>query len=501
MLALRVLKALYYGTLVNCFFLAMVLIAAVRIAEIFLPWNEWLPASVYEPIRSLVASMGISLGASVLDPATAATNGLLSILIIVSFVLLYSATGGLRGVIATDVVQFACMMTGTFAYAWLVLAEVGGPAALGGRLAELYGQARSEELTALMPSGAGELFPFLAVLGLQGLFWISSDGTGYLAQRAMACRSDHDARMAGVVTTWAQILVRSLVWLVIGAGLLVLYPFTPADAAGDGFAAARELTFVRGIDDLMPPGLRGVMLVGLLAALASTVDTHLNWGASYWSVDIYDRLWCRAWRKREPSQRALVRVARLSNLLILVIALVIMVNLGSIQATWFISLVFGAGIGGVLMLRWLWGRINLWSEVAAIAVSLVASPFILAWVDEEWQRLAWIVALSNGAAIAAALWAPATDRTVLQRFYDRVRPVGWWRELAGGDQPMRELRRRLALASWMTASLFLALIGATKLLIPLPGHSSMWGWVCLLLAAALAPLWLPALRPETFDEP
>ena len=33
----RLLKALYYGTVVNCFFLAMVLIAAVRIAEVFLP--------------------------------------------------------------------------------------------------------------------------------------------------------------------------------------------------------------------------------------------------------------------------------------------------------------------------------------------------------------------------------------------------------------------------------------------------------------------------------
>ncbi|MCB1022218.1 MAG: Na+:solute symporter, partial [Acidobacteria bacterium] len=499
-LALRTLKAVYYGTIVNCFFLAMVLIAAVRVAEVFLPWHEWLPRGVYEPLQAVVAALGISLGAGSLDPATAATNGLISILAIVSFVLLYSATGGLRGVIATDVVQFGCIMVGTFAYAWLIMAEVGGPSAFGERMVELYGRARSEELTALMPSDGAVLWPFLAILGLQGLFWISSDGTGYLAQRAMACRSDQDARIAGVVTTWAQMFFRSLIWLVIGAGLLVLYPFTPAEAAQQTFAATRELAFIRGIDDLMPPGLRGVMLVGILAAVASTVDTHLNWGASYWSVDLYDRLYCRAWKKREPTQRALLRAARLSNVVILLIALTVMVNLGSIQATWFISLVFGAGIGGVLMLRWLWGRINLWSEVAAIAVSLLASPFILAWVDEEWQRLAWIVALSNGAAIATALWGPATDRAVLQRFYDQVRPVGWWRALAGDERPLRALRKRLRFIVWMTASLFLALIGSTKLLLPLPGDSSVWGWASLALAAALVPLWLPALRAETFEE-
>jgi Na+/proline symporter len=197
----------------------------------------------------------------------------------------------------------------------------------------------------------------------------------------MACRSDHDARLAGVVFSWVQILLRSLVWLIIGVGLLVLYPFTPEDAAVEGFAAARELTFVTGIKEFLPVGLRGIMVTGLLAALASTVDTHLNWGVSYSSNDLYDRLICRAWMDRQPQGPELVWIARLSNVVILVLSLLIMVNLGLIQATWFISLVFGAGIGGMLMLRWLWSRINLYSEIAAIATSLVVAPVILATIE------------------------------------------------------------------------------------------------------------------------
>jgi SSS family solute:Na+ symporter len=50
-LPLRVLKALYYGTVINCVVLAMVLVAAIRIAEVFLPWHLWLPAGVYDPVR------------------------------------------------------------------------------------------------------------------------------------------------------------------------------------------------------------------------------------------------------------------------------------------------------------------------------------------------------------------------------------------------------------------------------------------------------------------
>jgi Na+/proline symporter len=402
--------------------------------------------------------------------------------------------------VATDVMQFAFMTVGTVVYAVLVVVEVGGLGEIGARLVELYGQSRSAELLALMPGKGHVLFPFLMVLGLQGLFWISSDGTGYLAQRSMACRTDHDARLAGVVLTWVQILGRSLVWLVIGVGLLVLYPFTPEEAAAEGFAAAREMTFVTGIRDLLPAGLRGIMITALLAALASTVDSHLNWGASYWSNDLYDRLLCRAWLRRQPKGRELVWVARLSNLVVLAIAILIMVNLGSIQATWFISLVFGAGIGGVLMLRWLWDRINLYSEIAAIATSLLAAPVILVTVETEWVRLAVIVLAALVAAIGITFVTPATRSSALRHFYQQVLPMGWWRRVAvDPTTPVHDFGRRLRLTTLMTLSLFLTLIGLVRILIPLPWISPLWGWSSLFGAILLAPLWWSALRARTFE--
>ena len=62
------------------------------------------------------------------------------------------------------------------------------------------------------------------------------------------------------------------------------------------------------------------MPVGLLAALASTIDTHMNWGASYWSNDLYKRLFCQAWLNRKPQNKELVLVARLANMITLSIA-------------------------------------------------------------------------------------------------------------------------------------------------------------------------------------
>jgi Na+/proline symporter len=504
---LRLAKAIYYGTVINCVVLAMVLVAAVRIAEVFLPWHDWLPASIYQPVVGLIGSSGIRLGESVtgLAPAVMSANNLISILSILAFIATYSIAGGLRAVIKTDVVQFAIAMAGTALYAWFVIDAAGGLGRLGERLVDLYGSRQAGRMMSFGPPDApGDLLmPFLVLIGMQWLFQMNSDGTGYLAQRAMACRTERDARVAGLVFAWLQIFLRSLLWVAIALGLLVLYPFGAEEMRGEGFTAAREMLFVRGIDDLLPPGVRGLMLVGMLAALASTVDTHLNWGASYWTIDVYDGVVCRHLLKRAPKSAELVLVARLSNVLILAIAMVIMANLGSIQTAWFISLLFGAGMGSVLVLRWLWERINLYSELAAMAVSLITAPLLLYFLGtdpgDEWIRLGLMALVTTSAAIGVTFVTPPTADETLKAFYTRVRPFGLWGRTAQmcGDSRRASLRA-LGRPAWAVAacavSLFTLLVGAGRLLFPAPGTGPLLSWLCIGVGLALAPVWLRMAR-------
>jgi solute:Na+ symporter, SSS family len=505
-LPLRVLKAIYYGTVINCVVMAMVLVAAVRIAEVFLPWHEWLPAAVFGAVHAVVAGSGVVIasGTTAVDPAIATTSNLISIFLILAFTALYSTTGGLRSVVATDVAQFSIAVAGTVVYAWVVIRAVGGLDELGRSIGELYGTDVAMQMLSFAPGAGDLLLPFLAVIGMQWLFQMNADGTGYLAQRSMACATDRDARFAGVLFAWLQILLRSLPWLVIAVGLLVLYPFDPAAAGDDGFIASREILFVTGISDLLPVGIRGLMLTGLLAALASTLDTHLNWGASYWSRDIYQRLISQAWLQREPGRRELVLVARLSNLLILSIALIIMANLGSIQTAWLLSLMFGAGMGSVLVLRWVWERINLWSELAAIVTSLVVAPILLVTTSEEWLRLAVMAGATTAAAIAVTFVTPRTDDAVLRAFYERVRPVGLWRRTAGADHgghgPLRRLRHGAGAAVLCAASLFLLLYGIGGAIIPAPHRSAWPPLLALVLGLALVPFWWRRLHHGVPDD-
>ena len=506
---LRGVKAVYLGTIINCTVLAWVLFAAAKIAEPFLLWNEWLPASVLQPVVSLVEVVGMPLTIGGLeDPEVwvKTANNLVSLVAILTVATLYSTTGGLRSVVATDIVQIVIMFLGTLAFTTIVVREVGGLGAMTDRVYETFagggpGGILPDEILAFTPDRGKDVT--VTVLSLLGLLWLinfTSDGTGYLAQRAMACRTDRDARTAAVVFTFTQVLVRSLLWLPLGVGLLVLFPPDPA-LAPDLMQADREATYVRGMAELLPPGVMGLMLTGMLAALTSTVDTHLNWGSSYWTNDIYKRFICQAWRKREPSDRSLVWVARGANVLTLVIALAIMTQLTSINQAWQTTLLFGAGLGVVLVLRWIWWRMNAWAEIAAMLVSLVAAPLLMAYLDDDQQALRLLLAatVSTTAALAAIWFKGPEDQARLTAFYQRVRPVGFWGPVAraagvGDDEGERRLWRALGAMATCSLSVFCLLVGTGTWLVgsPSPAWLSsrpLWVGGLLLGGVLLCPVW------------
>ena len=140
-IVLRGIKAIWFGTVFNCVVLAFVFFAAAKIAEPFLLWDVWLPPALFDPVVGLVERVGapLTLGAPD-DPAVwvRTASNLISILLILTVAAFYSMTGGLRSVVATDVVQLAVMFVGTAAFAWFAVREAGGLAVLPSRIEALF---------------------------------------------------------------------------------------------------------------------------------------------------------------------------------------------------------------------------------------------------------------------------------------------------------------------------------------------------------------------------
>lgn len=504
---LRAFKAVYLGTFFNCVVLAMVLLAATRICEPFFLWSQWLPEGIIQSLAHFCENVGIkvALGTTDQDIWIRSASNVLSLFVIILATLFYSTAGGLRSVVQTDIIQFFIGLSATLAFCVYVVNEVGGLGAIGVKLDQLFPLSGNDmtpgQLLGFTPWEAkGISIALLTSLGIQWIAQVGSDGTGPLAQRTMACKSVKDAKIAAVVFTYAQILVRSLIWVPLGIGLLILFPPSP-DVLPEAFTANREGTFVRGMAELLPTGLRGLMLAGMLAALASTVDTHLNWGASYWTNDLYSRLYCDMIRKRKPSNRALVIAAKISNICIIGIAFYILCNLSSIHLTFQISLLLGASLGVPLILRWIWWRANAWTEIASIVTSLIISPIaIFVFPDVDFNvRMLVVAGISLAVAIGITYITPAPTQKHLQTFFSKVKPPGFWKPIAKslGEDPRNSERRfynSFAATLVCSLSVFCLLVGIGGWMVgskgpQWAGHPLLWQGVLVVIGIGLCPIW------------
>jgi len=235
----------------------------------------------------------------------------------------------------------------------------------------------------------------------------------------MSARNERHAVFATLWFTIAHYCVRPWPWIVTGLATLVLYP----DLAPE----AKRLGYVYAMRDYLPAGLLGVLVASFLAAYMSTVSTQLNWGASYVINDVY-----RRFVRPSADQRELVRVSRITTLLIMGLSLMVTALLGTISGAWTFIIEAGAGLGLVLVLRWFWWRVNAWSELTAMVAPLVVLALVRSQTTIEFpESLYLIVGATTVAWVIATFATPAVDTATLVSFYRRVRPGGpGWKPVA-----------------------------------------------------------------------
>jgi len=185
---------------------------------------------------------------------------------------------------------------------------------------------------------------------------------------------------------------------------------------------------------VLPSPFKGLLLAAFAAAYMSTISTHLNWGASYLVNDVYLRF-----VRPQASTRAQVLASRTATALLMVLSLGVMAVLTSVEQGWKILIGLGAGTGLVFILRWYWWRINAWSEISAMAASLVASIGLhLAGINAaDTSTSAYAIGMAVNVGFTTLVWVTVTLLTppetagTLERFYRQVRPGGaGWRAVA-----------------------------------------------------------------------
>ncbi len=412
---LRTARAGLYGIVYNAIILGWVLRAMVEIASPFFHWDVWFPRFMHAFAQVWPAN----------SPLGAASDGV-TILLLLGLVVVYAGLGGIRGVIVTDLVQLGFALVGSIWFAWLAWSAVGGRDGLADGLSRLYGPEHGYlDLFPHLPGATAIAFVLFGMyMMVQSYANMPADGGGYLMQRLNATRSAADARKASLLFLILQYSIRVWPWLVVGLAALVLIPIgaesSALDGAGANVAGNRERAYPVLMGVLLQPGVLGLMVASLLAAFISTVDTHMNWGASYIVNDIYLRVSPKA------SVRRQIAVARLAVLGFAVGAVAVSFQIETIEQAWKWVAALGAALGAPTALRWVWWRVNAAGELAAMAVGLV-TVLALTWVPWEYETELLVIAGASLLGLAAGmLWGPPTDPATLRDFVSDIAPIGFW---------------------------------------------------------------------------
>lgn len=355
----------------------------------------------------------------------AVSTDVLVVVVLLVVAIAFSVASGFWGVVATDIAEFAIAMAGAVVLAVIAMVKVGGPSGLRAGLAQQAPMGEAAlDFTPDFFDGSVTMLAFGVYLGMQ--WWASAyvDGSGQRAQRFLACKDERNAIAAGVWNMAVQWLIRSWPWYVTALVSMVLYPNLKD----------HESAYPRMVADLMPIGLKGLMVASFFAAFMSTMEALYNLTASYAVNDVYKRFVAKG---RE--EQHYVKASRWMTLLVAVIAAGVALLLGSVLSGYRFKMELMAGLGLVLLLRWFWWRVNAYSEISALVSSIAAALLLNAVLDSPPEqaahysalRLLLVVCISAAVAFGVTLLTPPEPKEHLLRFYRRVRPPSFlWGPIA-----------------------------------------------------------------------
>jgi solute:Na+ symporter, SSS family len=284
---------------------------------------------------TLLPDLSIQIGGTTID-----SFWIGSVLVIV-LTGLYTTLGGMRAVAYNDAVQVIVLILGSFLLTAYGLATLGGWGELrrwcGGDMFNLWKPlippgVESTWSPVIQTDAAGKIvkeawyfngyFPWLGMLfcaPIIGLWYWCTDQ--YIVQRALGAPNERVARQGSIFAAFLKLFP---VYLFIIPGLICYalarsgkIPELARMIGPDGqvIPAISNGAFPMMVQYMLPPGIRGIVVAGLLSALMGSLAGVFNACSTLFTVDLYEK-----WKPR-ATQEQLVRVGRTATLVMIVIAL------------------------------------------------------------------------------------------------------------------------------------------------------------------------------------
>ena len=214
---------------------------------------------------------------------------------------IYTVLGGMKAILWTSVIQTPVLILGSLVILYVGLDMVGG-------MAELE-RINGEQMHLIRPASDPN-FPWPGVIFgsiIIGFWYWCTDQ--YIVQRVLSAKGIQAARRGTIFAGYLKLLP---VFIFLFPGMIAF----ALNAQGKIQVDSADQAFAVLVTELLPAGIKGIVIAGLLAALMSSLASLFNSSATLFTIDFYKKY------KPAASEAKLLQVGRIATLVVVVLGIV-----------------------------------------------------------------------------------------------------------------------------------------------------------------------------------
>ena len=321
----------------------------------------------------------------------------LSIMVLGLLIIIYTAAGGLWAVIVTDVLQFVILFAAVIIVVPLSLEKTGGLNSLVSQSPEDFFSLINGEYS----------FGFLVAFTFYNTFFIG--GNWAYVQRYTSVPAPADARKVGILFGILY-LVSPVLWM--------LPPMIFRVIDGSLTGLENEGAFLLMCKMVLPKGLLGLMLGGMVFATASSVNTTLNMSAAVFTNDIYKKL------QKNVKQHTLMKIARLSTVVFGIITIGVALAVPHMGGILEVVLTVGAITGAPLFGPPIWALFtNRQTPFSIIATTLISLGINLSL--KFVTPVLFDLSLNRANEMLSGVFIPVVILAIFEVYYRLSKPANY----------------------------------------------------------------------------
>lgn len=287
---------------------------------------------------------------------------------------LYTIFGGMKSVLYTSVLQTPILLLGSLIILVLGLKELGGWDQMMSICSQVKVNEYGDTMTNLIRDNRDAQFPWLGALigsAVIGFWYWCTDQ--YIVQRVLSGKNERESRRGTIFGAYLKLLPVFL-FLIPGMIAFALHQqsgsFPPLLANGNLNTDAAFPTLVA---KLLPAGVKGLIVCGILAALMSSLASLFNSSAALFTIDFYQRY------RPNTDPKKLVRIGQAATVVIVVLGILwipIMRSIGDVLYLYLqdVQSVLAPGIAAAFLMGICWKRTSaqggMWALISGLVIGL-----------------------------------------------------------------------------------------------------------------------------------